>query len=358
VRRSPTEHTALLRKPLSAICACLWLAGCDAVHYDFGVDAGPVDPGASCDELVPEEIECPDAGTTGCAGEGESAGAEIGESIGCTPAGLALGVVALDGPTDGVFDLYAWAAPVPWIDSAFNDGVSLAVFPDACGAETFGGGGLECDYRPWLLKTGLTASELFLHVQSVAGAAPDALTEIGFQMVPADGWDGALPAATQPVECDVVPYGPLDDRLLYPDPLTGAPRALSMGSKPPAALVGVSGAPWICGDPAAGWRQAGYLLRNQGDAPVRVRGVHLTTASGAGPSVDFHFGLFNCLDNGTVAPEQLALASSCYDHGDHPTKETDVEFAVWDVTSATEYLLILQVPPGAGSDFYIRFDVE
>jgi hypothetical protein len=292
-------------------------------------------------------------------GGGESTAVEIGGSIGCTPEGLALGIVSLDAPTGDAFDLYAWAAPVPWIESAFNEDVSLALFPDRCGAETFGGGGLECEYRPWLLRTGVTAPEVYLHVQTaVTGAAPDATAEIGFQMVSPDGWDAALPTATQPVECGVVPYGPLDDQLLYPDPLTGTPRALPMGNKPPAALAGLSGAPWICGEAAAGWRQAGYLVRNQGDDPVRVLGLRLTDALDSVPSVDFHFGLYNCLGDGTIAPEQIALASSCYDHGDHPTKEMDVELAVWDVTSLTEYVLILQVPPGAGSDFLIQFEVE
>jgi len=304
-------------------------------------------------------MECPDAGAAGCMGGGESTAVEIGGSIGCTPGGLALGIVSLDAPTVDAFDLYAWAAPVPWIDSAFNDGVSLALFPDPCGAETFGGGGLVCDYRPWLLKTGVTASEVYLHVQTaVADSAPGATAEIGFQMVPSDGWDDALPPATQPVECRVAPYGPLDDRLLYPDPLTGTPRALPMGHKPPAALAEEEGAPWICGEAAAGWRQAGYLVRNQGDDPVRVLGVHLTHEQDSAPTVDFHYGLYNCLADGTVAPEQIALASSCYDHGDHPTKEMDVELAVWDVTSVTEYLLILQVPPGEGTDFLIQFEVE
>jgi hypothetical protein len=344
---------------LPAICACVWLAACDAVHYDFGVDGGPPDNGATCEELEPVPIECPDAGAAWCMGGGESTGVQIAGSVGCTPAGLALGVVALADTPDNAFDLYAWAAPVPWIDSPFNDDVSLAVFPDPCGAESFGGGGLECDYRPWLLRTGLAAAEVYLHVQTAAASStPGAVPEIGFQMVPADGWDAALPPATQAVECDVVPYGPLDDALLYPDPLTGAPRPLSLAGKPPAALAGVSGAPWLCGEGAAGWRQAGYLVRNQGDDPVSLQGIHILPTDASGPSVDFHFGLFGCLENGTVAPEQIALASSCYDHGDHPTKQMDVELAVWDVTSLTEYLLVLQIPPGEGTDFYIQFEVE
>jgi len=359
VRRSRTEHLALYLQPPSAICVCLLLAACDAVHYDFGIDGGAAGGGASCDELEPTAMECPDAGATGCTGGGESAMAEIADSIGCTPARLALGIVSLDAPAGGAFDLYAWAAPVPWIDSAFNDDVSLALFPDPCGAETFGGGGIECDYRPWLLKTDVDAAEAYLHVQTnAADSTADAIAEIGFQVVPAGGWDDALPPATQPVECEVAPYGQLDDRLLYPDPLAGTPRALPLGGKPPAALAGVSGAPWICGEAAAGWRQAGYLIRNQGDVPVRVTGVRVGTTADTAAAVDFHFGLYNCLSNGTIEPEQIALASSCYDHGDHPTKQMDVEIAVWDVTSLTEYVLILQVPPGAGTDFYIRFDVE
>lgn len=156
----------------------------------------------------------------------------------------------------------------------------------------------------------------------------------------------------------MAPYGLLDDALLYPDPLTGAPRPLSLAGKPPAALAGVSGAPWICGDAPDGWRQAGYLIRNAGDDPVALRGIRLMAGQGPAPSVDFHFGLFGCLENGTVAPEQIALAASCYDHGDHPTKEMAVEIAAWDVTSLTEYLLILQVPPGEGTELYIQFDVE
>jgi len=359
VRRSRTEHLDLRLKAAPALCACVWLAACDAVHYDFGVDAGRSDHGATCDELEPVAIECPDAGAAWCMGGGEPTAVEIADSTGCTPAGLALGVVSLDAPSGEAFDLYAWAVPVPWIDSPFNEDVSLALFPDLCGARSFGGSGLECDYRPWLLRTGVTASEAYLHVQTAtADSAPGAVAEIGVQMVPADGWDEALPPATQPVECDVVPYGPLDDRLLYPGPLTGVPRLLPLGGKPPAALAGVSGAPWICGEGAAGWRQAGYLIRNQGDDPVALRGIHLLPSEGIDPSVDFHFGLYGCLENGTVAPEQIALASSCYDHGDHPTKQLDVEIAVWDVTSLTEYVLVLQVPPGEGTEFYIQFEVE
>jgi hypothetical protein len=362
VRRSPTERKIASLASPTLILASLALAACDPVDFDFGGDADAGGSGGTCDAIDPIVLACAGDADSGCFGEGEVTAAAIGESAGCTPAGMALGAARLEIPESGAFDLFAWAGSVPWIDSVFDDAVSLAVFPDACGAHSFGGD-LECDYRPWILKTALPASEVYIHAQTSAGGdALDRTAAIGFQIMPSGAWDEALPPASQAMECDAVPNGPLDEALLYPDPLTGAPRPIRFSGKSPASLSGLTGAPRICGASAAGWRQAGYLIENTGDPPpAHLTGVHVRT-SGAetGPSVSFHFGLFACAaGSDQIEADQLALASSCDDSGDHPSKQTDVDIALWDPEdSSTKYVLVLQIPPGEGTSFFLQLDVD
>ena len=362
MRRSRTEPQILALAFTMTACALSGLGGCDPVRFDFGADAGTGGGGATCDGITPVTLACEGEIDAGCFGEGEVTAVELEESAGCTPAGLALGAAALALPESGAFDLFAWAEKVPWIDSVFNDDVSLALFPDACGDESFGDE-LECDYSPWILRTALPASEAYLHVQTAAGGdALDRTAAIGFQIMASGSWDEALPPASQAMECDSVPNGPLDGTLLYPDPLTGVPRLIPFAAKSPASLNGLTGSPRICGASAAGWRQAGYLLRNAGDPPpAHVTGVHVrTTDALTGPSVSFHFALFSCITGSEeIEPEQVALASSCDDPGDAPTKQTDLDVALWDPEdSSTEYVLILQIPPGEGTAFYLQLDVD
>lgn len=355
MRRSRTEHRIALTA-LSTACASLALAACDPVRFDFGSGGGE-----ACADLEPLPLECPAAFDAGCLGGGEVTGTGISGSAGCTPDGMALGIGSIRIPEGGAYDLFAWAAPVPWISSVFNEDVSLALFPDPCGEESFGESGFDCDYLPWILRTALPASEAYLHVQTADGEGLGAAA-IGFQAVPSGAWDEELPPDSQPMECETVPNGPLDERLVYPDPLTGVPRRVPFRAKPPASLSGITGAPRICGASAAGWRQAGYLIENPGDPPpVRLRGVHVrTTDASTGPSVSFHYGLFRCAaGSDEVAAQQLPLASSCEDSGDSATKQMDVDVAVWDPEdSSTKYVLVLQVPPGEGTELFLQFDVE
>jgi hypothetical protein len=356
VRRSRNELLIALLAGSTAACAGL-AAACDPVRYDFGADEGE-----ACDAIDPLAMPCAGADDAGCVGGGDVATAELPGSAGCTPAGMRLGVASLEIPASGAYDLFAWADPVPWINSVFNEDVSLAVFPDPCGAEAFGGGELACDYRPWLLKTALPASEAYLHVQISAGDDALGAAAVGFQTMPSGAWDEELPPDSQPMECQAIPNGPLDGALVYPDPLTGVPRPISFWAKPPASLNGLTGAPRICGASAAGWRQAGYLIENLGDPPpAHLTGVHVrTTSAETGPSASFHFGLFQCVSGSDeIAAEQIPLASSCDDSGDGATKQMDVDVAVWDPEDeATKYVLVLQIPPGEGTEFYLQFDVD
>jgi hypothetical protein len=360
VRRFRTDLRIVCFTPSSAALACLLLAGCDAVRFDFGPDGG-ADSEGTCDAVDPVAMACAGDLDSGCFGGGEVTAVDISESAGCTPAGMALGVASLEIPESGAYDLFAWADPVPWIDSVFNEDVSLAVFPDSCGAETFGGGDLDCDYLPWILKTALPAAEAYLHIQTSAGDDTLQHTTIGFQTMPSGAWDEELPPDSQSMECDTVPNGPLDETLLYPDPLTGTPRPIGFAGKAPASIAGITGAPRICGASAAGWRQAGYLIQNLGDFPAHATGLHIRkTDATSGGSVHFHYGLFACATGSdVVAPEQIALASSCDDSGDHASKEMAVDIELWDPDdSATNYVLVLQIPPGEGTDFYLQFDID
>jgi hypothetical protein len=59
-----------------------------------------------------------------------------------------------------------------------------------------------------------------------------------------------------------------------------------------------------------------------------------------------------------VEPGQPALAESCDDDNQHPSKAIDVALDVWDDTPESQYMLILQIPPTVGTLFEVKLESE
>ena len=346
---APATGISLVVALLAASAA---VAGCDAVSYDFGIlDGGCAPPppeGAECGDLPAVDGGCEQA--DGCTGQASVDTVAIGETLGCTPAGLSLGLLSLSwaGAPAGV-DLFAWA-PSPGGES-FSKGAFLSVFGDPCGEEP-PGADLECPYRPWLLERGMTLDEdIYLHVQT------DEEEEVGvtFQLLPSDGWDASLPGPGESVACSTGPGGHLRADLVNHPLWNGDARDLDLGRSPPA----LDGEPWMCGASAGGWRQVGFLLRNQGDDPVVATDVHLERVGEEGVDASFHWAVLGCSAEGDIPAGASAIASSCQGPEGPEPASASITFDVWvPEHPSTEYALILQVPPSAAALYRVRLHIE
>ncbi len=337
-----------------ALAATALVAACGTVGYDFDIgdppDAG--DPSKeACEALHVVGADCPgEAGS--CDGTVEVGTARIDAPVGCSPAGLALGIARLEGEEDlGAADLFAWVESGPGDDGPFGAGAALSLFGSKCGDPVGGEPGLNCAFEPYLVEAAVGVDQpLYMHVQTPAPGA----AAIGLQVLEREAWRAVLPAAGEPLSCRLTDGEVLPDLVAVP-PWDGEP-ALVDGSRLPPAL---DGDPWICASASGGWRQVAFLLRNQEDAALRITGLGLTVAGEPGLVARFHFGLYRCLDDGAVASELAALASSCHDAGDHASKTVDAMVDPWVPGLAeTEYALVLQIPPGPDRLFDLIIDSE
>lgn len=333
--------------PLVAAVACA------PVPYDFGGDGDdtgtdPID-GISCDDLDPVTSVCgsSDDHLSGCSGSADVMTAKLGESIGCSPVGLSLGVVQAPPPEiSGPVELYAWTG-TPGTSGDSGRGY-LSLFEDVCGDDPFGPD-MQCGYRPWLFRSGLSASDGFhLHVQT----DEDLLIEMGYQLVQIDDWDRPLPDAEVPLSCEIEEDGHVSDDLLYPNPVEAGEVSLDFFYKSPATAT-----PWICGEAGEGLRQGAYLVRNPLDHPVHVSGVRLMDQDNLQP-ISFNAAIFDCASGGVVEPGQAALFEGCYAPDGDGLAAADIDLEAWDGTQATEYLLILQVPAFALSPVAMVMDLD
>jgi hypothetical protein len=334
-------------------CVALLAVACSAVGYDFGLgevpDAG--DPShAACLEVPLVAVECP-AAAAECDGAVETPTEQLDAPVGCAPAGVALAVARIperDGPE--AMDLFAWVEPGPDDPGAFASGAALSLFGSKCAHPLGGEPGQNCAFEPHRVEPGLGLDRpLFLHVQT---PRPVAVT-VGIQALPREAWRAVLPAAGAPLSCSLAGGQILPDLANLP-PWGGTPVTIDTGRLPPA----LAGGPWLCASSSGGWRQAAFLLRNAEDGPLRVTAVRLGLPGKVG-AARFHFGLYRCLGGGTVASELDALASSCHDAGDHASKAADAVIEPWTPGAAdTEYVLVLQVPPGPDRLFELIVESE
>jgi hypothetical protein len=318
-------------------------AGCAPVPYDFSPsddDGGqPGTGGLACENLVPEVVQCvsPADHPDGCVGGAEAATATIGETLGCTPAGQALAVIENPGPGSAPqMDLYAWA----WEGGdgmALSGGPTIALFRDTCGEELFGPDN-QCGYEPWLFRSGVATADGFsLHVQTNEPSAAG----IGFQLMEPGGWFPSPPGPDVAMICSATPGGYVDDALIYPNPLEAAAVPIVLFDRAPA----VGHQPRICQGASLGWRESVFLLRNPLDQDAHVTGIGLSNPSWDGAWVPFNFAVFRCGEDDEVGPGQAAAAQSCEQESVAGVKAVDLPIVMWDGTAATEYLLVLQVPP-------------
>jgi hypothetical protein len=317
----------------------LLLSCCGDVAFDFGVPDTDADA-AACPAVAADPAGC--AGETApCFGTATVRVAPVDRAAGCAPAGLPVGAVRFDpsGATGGV-DLLVWAAPSAPDRDPFRDGCALALFGDACGDVALGKK-LDCAYEPWLLARGLNAADaVFLHVQ----AGEEGALDVGWELRPTGTWSPVLPSAGEPLDCD----GTLEDPLVIRNPWN-APVDLDLSRvAPPAGRD-----PWICGRGASGWRQVGLALHNPYDARIRLTGVRLEKGDGA--PVLFHFALASCAAIGASPIE----VSSCSDPGDDHSKSVDAGLEPWvPGDEATEYALVIQVPPSQGVSFTLTLEAD
>lgn len=347
------------------------------MSYDFGSDDEDTTPTDSetvegtCEDLTPQQVVCQvDGGApAACQGAIDVVTEQIAASAGCTPAGQALGIVSFEtaGADAGPIDLYAWVEPGAGEDAPFADEAYLSVFEDDCGDDPFGEGDLPvCAYEPWLVTPDIHAdAPVYAHLQTLAPANPGEPLVLGYQLRASDSWTWSLPADEElfclyPIDSpDPGPQStafldsPLWDSAWHPIDLTGAPPALH-------------GAPRICPGGSAGWRQAAFQLRNQGDDPLLVTEIRVARRL---PSlslevVPFHFEIASCTDSivaegGVIVPEQDPLASSCHDDGEHASKAMELEIVPWiPMLPSTQYTLMIQVPPSAGTALEVRLQTE
>ncbi|MFO8071621.1 MAG: hypothetical protein R6V85_07070 [Polyangia bacterium] len=342
-------NASLLRIAAAALAIGV---GCSGAHFDFADDSEDAGSDAGCPDVPLEFASCHYDGA-GCSGTAEAISAEIATSRGCTPAGLSLGALRIDAdlPDGGVFDLLAWVEPDDEQAGPFLSGASLAAFGDRCG-ERPGAGQLECGYRPWLAKRSVDLSDpLYLHVQTPAPREEG--LEVGFQVRNAQGWSPQLPAADEPISCNPG-AGHVSDLLVLDPPWYAGGTTLDLSAAPPA----FEEEPRICRGSAGGWRQAAYLLRNQGDDPLRIESIRL---SGGPQSAleNFHFALFACDAGGEVLPDAAQLAASCELAGDAASKRVQAEIPPWVPDLAqTERVLLVQVPPTTRLDPLLLVEIE
>jgi hypothetical protein len=332
------------------LCGLLCAPGCDSTEYDFGqpidTDIGVPD-GAVCDQLPVVDAGCGAVGIdAGCLGAATLETVRTAETIGCAPAGQSLGVLALGaGVEKSWVDLYAWAAPAPDGGPLFDESVSLEPFADDCDNGPLDG---ECDYRPWVVRINVeldVGQDVFLHVQT---GAPRVAVPVGYQLQDQSQWGVKLLAP------DPLSYLALDRYLANHPPWSGDPQPLDLTRMPPP----LNGIPWICGGGSAGWRQAGYLLHNGTDDERRITRIRLQRATDGEP-VPFHFAFYRVPTAGELDPGLPPEASSCHDEVEHPSKNIDLPIVKWEPGQLnTEYALVLQVPPTAGTAVQLILDSE
>jgi hypothetical protein len=343
------------RSPLLGV---LLAAACSAVGYDFGI-ADPPDAGdpslAACLAAPLTEAACP-SGDGACETVVEVGTARLEAPVGCTPAGMALGVARIPGQADaGELDLFSWVEPGLEDTGPFATGAALSLFGARCGNPLGGEPGQNCAFEPTLIEAAVGSEQaLYLHVQTPLPTTAAARARVGLQLLPRDSWQALLPAAGEPLSCLLADGQVLPDLVAAP-PWSGSPATIDASRLPPA----LDGDPWICASASGGWRQVAFLLRNAEDGTVRVTGLRLRVAGEPGSFPRFHFGLYRCLDDGAVASELAALASSCHDAGDHASKQLDVAIEPWiPGLAGTEYVLVLQVPPGPERLFELFVESE
>jgi hypothetical protein len=347
------------------------------VEYDFGPgddDSTPTDTDtveSLCDDLVPEQVTCAtDGGTVvGCFDGVDVTTTQIDESAGCTPAGQSLGIVSFEtaGADAGPIDLFAWVASQPDQPGPFAEEVYLSVFEDDCGDDPFGQSmEPDCAYRPWIVAPTVFAdAPVYLHVQTLTPSDSQSPVALEYQVRTSDTWTWPLPA-DEPLEClhpiDSPPAGPFSTAFLDAPLWDGLWHEVDLSGAPPTLY----GQPRICPGGSLGWRQAAFQLRNQGDAAIEV--TRIRVGRRISPLdlevVPFHFELLSCVDldpfeGGVIEPEQVPLASSCHDDGEHASKSVSLSIEPWvPMLPSTQYVLILQVPPSAGVDLEVWFEVD
>ncbi|HUT76708.1 MAG TPA: hypothetical protein VM285_03420 [Polyangia bacterium] len=343
---------------LTLVLAALLAAACNAVGYDFGIgdppDAG--DPSLEACLAAPlADADCP-VGSGDCETVLEVGTARLGAPVGCTPAGLALGVVRIPGQAgSGELDLVSWVEPGLEDTGLFAAGAALSLFGAKCESPLGGEPGQNCAFEPYLVAAAVGVDQaLYLHVQTPLPTTAAARARVGLQLLHRESWRALLPAAGEPLSCRLADGELLSDLVAEP-PWGGSPATIDTSHLPPA----LEGEPWICASASGGWRQVAFLLRNSEDAALRVTRLRLTGTGEPGAIAGFHFGLYRCLDDGAVASELAALASSCHDSGDHASKSVDALVEPWIPGLAeTEYVLVLQVPPGPERLFDLVIDSE
>jgi hypothetical protein len=352
----------------------LFGSGCEPVEFGFGEDddTDSVDTGTAddpCDNLELEHVHCQlDAGPAPeCLGSIHVATEQIDLSAGCTPAGQALGVAefATTSVDAGPIDLFAWVTAPADEPGPFADEVYLSIFEDDCGDDPFGESTVpDCDYEPWLVTPEILAdAPVYVHVQTLAATIEGAPRELAYQVRSSGTWTWPLPA-NGPLRCldpiDPVSPGPHVSQVFLESPLwDGQWHVLDLSGAPPA----LGGEPRICPAGSGGWRQAAFQLRNLGDEPLPLtlidvgRRISPVTVE----TVPFHFEILACADSplaegGEIPPGEQPLASSCHDDGDHSSKELSLALDPWiPWEPGTQYVLIVQVPPGAGMELEITF---
>jgi hypothetical protein len=329
---------------------------CDPVAYDFtySLDAGGPDvDGGVCADLIADHVFCGAADLLadgGCLGTAEPEPVELGEALGCTPAGQALGAMSFEVVGASQVDIYAWVPASEPGPGPFDDGAYLHLFGDLCGVIPMQGSGA-CVYRPWAARQMLSTSDpAFLHVQTAGEAVA-----VDYQVRDSVGWEHALPQAGEDLSCAY--SGPLGIDLEF-EWYYGETRTLYLAGAAPAW----DGLSWICPTSSGGWRQAAYRLYAGVDLneQVGITRVHLRDPV-SGEAIDHHLAIFQCAIDGEVDPSYPGpLAWDCNDEGDHPSKEIDAMIAPWggydDYT--TNYVLVLQVPPTVPLEVEIEFEAE
>jgi hypothetical protein len=325
--------------------------GCSGAHFDFADDSEDAALDAGCPDVPLAFASCHHDGA-GCSGTAEAISAEIQTSRGCTPAGLSLGALRIDADLadGGALDLLAWVVAEDEQAGPFLSGASLAAFGDRCGKRP-PAGQLECGYRPWLAKRSVDLSApLYLHVQTPAPREEG--LEVGFQVREAQSWNPQLPAAGEPISCDPG-AGHVSELLVLDPPWYAGGTTLELSTAPPA----FEEEPRICRESAGGWRQVAYLLRNQGDDPLRIESIRLSRPQ-SGPQ-SFHFALWACDADGEVGPDAARLAASCELAGDAASKRVQADIPPWVPDLAeTERVLLVQVPPTVWIDPLLSVEIE
>ena len=338
---------------VSAAAFALGAAGCNSVGYDFFADGGAEPPaGTRCEDLPVITAPCePDGGV--CAGALRVATARIAAAAGCTPPGLSLGLARV-GPLDApaVGDVLVWAEPAVATFSG-GAGVSLALFGERCDHPLGGDLAAGCAYEPARVEPAVgLGGALFVHVQTPSPSSDaEPSPRIGYQIAAPGAWRARVPAAGEGLSCDLSDGQAVSD-LVGDPPWDGAARELDLERFPPA----LDGDPWICPATSNAWRQAAFLLRNQGDEPVRVAGVDLAPAAGEPPgAAPFHWAIARCGADGVARPDGGVLAEAC----GGAAAAAAVEVAPWDPDAAnSEHVLVVQVPPGPVGRFELALEVE